>query len=211
VVTEQAYQSTLVHGYKSTDPYCWLEGNDDYQPPAAWQEVIAGSPEDHSARVLASIDEESVARVAMCTNPVFDDPNHGLLSLAEREFIGVVVSSVNACVTCLIIHGYKLGKLIGDHARARRIAINYRTVELSSQERGIADFAVKITEQPGRLEQADIQALRDVGLIDAKIFYIIEIAAMYNLTNRLAAAYGMRTDDDFMAATAPSDWNAKSP
>ena len=203
MTTMNANESTLVPEFTSDDPYCWLSSNDTYQFPAEWLELMADSPEKHSARILASIDEESVARVAMYVNPVFFDPAHGLLSLAEREFIGVVVSSINACVTCLIIHGYKLGKYIGDHSRARRIAINYRTVALSVQERAIADFAVKITEEPGKLEPADLQKLRDVGLSDAKIFYVIELAALYNFTNRVALAYGTRPDDEFMAEIAP--------
>ena len=196
-------EPTLVPTFNVTDPYGWLSGDDQYQWPAEWQELMARSPEKHSARILASIDEQTFARHALYVNPVFDDPAHGLLSLAEREFIGVVVSSINACVTCLLIHGYKLGQYIGDHSRARRIAINYRTVALSVQERAMADFAVKMTEQPGKLEAADLQKLRDVGLSDAKIFYIVELAAMYNFTNRLTAAYGMRPDDEFMAAIAP--------
>jgi uncharacterized peroxidase-related enzyme len=189
--------------FKSNDPYGWLSGDDNYQLPPQWRELMADSPEKHSARILASIDEESFARYAMYVNPAFSDPNHGLLSLAERELIGVVVSSINACVTCLIIHEYKLGKCIGDHSRARRIVINYRTVALSAQERAIADFAVKITEQPSKLEPADLQKLRDVGLSDAKIFYVIEMAALYNFSNRIMAAYGMRPDDEFMAEIAP--------
>jgi uncharacterized peroxidase-related enzyme len=196
-------QNTLVPEFKSNDPYGWLSGNDDYQLPAEWQALMADIPEKHSARILASIDEETFARYAMYVTPVMSDPRHGLLSLAERELIGVVVSSINGCVTCSIIHGYKLGQYIGDHSRARRIAINCRTVALSASERAIADFAVKITEAPGKLEPADIQKLRDVGLSDAKIFYVIELTAMYNFTNRIMSAYGMRPDDEFMAGIVP--------
>jgi len=203
VMTTKASANTLVPEFKSTDPYSWLSGNNNYELPAEWLGLLADVPEKHSARILASIDEESFARYAMFVNTVFEDPEHGLLSLAEREFIGVVVSSINACVTCLIIHTHRLGKYIGDHSRARRIAINYRTVSLSEQERAIADFAVKITEQPGKLEAADLQKLREVNLSDAKIFYVIEIAAMYNFTNRIMSAYGMRPDDEFMAEIAP--------
>lgn len=201
----KANGSTLTPEFKSNDPYGWLSGNDSYQLPAEWQELMADIPEKHSARILASIDEESFARYAAYVNTVFFDPRHGLLSLAERELIGVVVSSINACVTCLIIHQHKLGEYIHDHSRARRIAINYRTVALSAQERAIADFAVKITEQPGKLEAADLDELRKVGLSDRKIFYVIELAAMYNLTNRIMAAYGMRPDDEFMARIAPPE------
>ena len=199
----KASTKTLAPGFMPADPYSWLPGDDNYELPAEWLGLLADIPEKHSARILASIDEESFARYAVFVNTVFEDPGHGLLPLAEREFIGVVVSSVNACVTCLIIHTYRLGKYIGDHGRARRIAVNYRTVALSEQERAIADFAVKLTEQPGRLEAADLQKLREVSLSDAEIFYVIEIAAMYNFTNRIMSAYGMRPDDEFMAETAP--------
>ena len=187
----------------SNEPYSWLAGNPNYELPAQWLDLLADTPEKHSAEILASIDEQSFARYAMYVNPVFEDPNHGLLSLAERELIGVVVSSINACVTCLIIHTYRLGKLIADHNRARRIAVNYRTVGLSLEERAIADFSVKITEHPGRLEPADVQKLREVGLTDSKIFYVIETAAIYNFSNRIMSAYGMRPDDEFMAEIAP--------
>jgi len=203
MTTKQDNETTLVPGFTSNDPYGWLSGNDSYQLPPEWADLLASVPEKHSARVLASIDQDSFARYAMYVNPVFSDPTHGLLSLAERELIGVVVSAINACVTCLIIHEYNLGQCIGDHNRARRIAINYRTVRLSAQERAIADFAVKITEQPGRLEPGDLQKLRDAGLTDSKIFYVIEIAAMYNFTNRIMSAYGMRPDDEFMTQIAP--------
>ena len=185
------------------DAYGWLAGDDSYQLPAEWLALLADIPEKHSARILASIDADSFARYAMYVTPVMSDPGHGLLSLAERELIGVVVSSINACVTCSIIHVHKLGQYIGDHDRARRIGINYRTVRLAAPERAMADFAAKLTEAPSRLEAADLQKLRDAGLSDAKIFYVIEIAAMYNFTNRIMSAYGMRPDDEFMARIAP--------
>lgn len=205
MTTLQADAKTLVPEFRSNDPYGWLSGDDSYQLPPEWLAMMADIPERYSARILASIDADSFARYATYVNPILADPNHGLLSLAERELIGVVVSSINGCVTCLIIHEYKLGQLIGDHSRARRMAINYRTVELSAQERAIADFVVKVTEEPGRLEPADLQQLRDAGLSDAKIFYVIEMAAIYNFTNRIMSAYGMRPDDEFMTAIAPRD------
>jgi uncharacterized peroxidase-related enzyme len=203
VTTMKTRGNTLAREVQTADPYCWLSGDENYQFPAEWLTLMADAPEKHSARILASIDQQSFARYATYVNPVLFDPEHGLLSLAERELIGVVVSSINACVTCLIVHGHRLGQYIGDHGRARRIAINYRTVSMSAQERAMADFAAKITEQPGRLEPTDLQKLRDVGLSDAKIFYVIELAAMYNFTNRVMSAYGMRPDDEFMAETAP--------
>lgn len=193
---------TLTPEFREPDPYGWLEGNPDYQLPPEWVAAIP-VPELHSLRIVNSFDEEGQARAGAYILPVLNDPDHGLLPLAMREFIGVVVSAANSCVTCLIIHGHKLGELIGDHNRARRIAINYRTVKLSAQERAIADFAIKLTELPGRSEPGDLQALRDAGLTDAQIYFIVEVVATFNFTNRITSGYGMRPDDEFMAQISP--------
>ncbi|WP_340265751.1 peroxidase-related enzyme [Sphingobium mellinum] len=196
--------STLVPEFKSSDPYAWLPPADpSYVLPEEWLESPV--PEKHAMKILNPYDIEGNERAGAYMGPAFLDPTYGLLTLAEREFIGVVVSSVNACVTCLIIHGHLLGKYIGDHGRARRIAINYRSVALSEQERVIADYCVKLTEQPGKMEPADLQKLRDVGISDEKIYYIIEMAGMFNLTNRMTSGYGMRPDDEFMQDIAPRD------
>jgi uncharacterized peroxidase-related enzyme len=195
-------KSTLNPKYRSNDPYGWLSCDDKYQMPAEWLEAMP-VPEKHSARILASYDEEGYARSGAYMMPIFFDPKYGLLTAAEREFIAVVVSSINSCPTCLIIHCHRLGECIGDHGQARRIAVNYRAVVLSDQERAIADYCAKITEQPGRMEEADIQQLRNAGLSDAKIYFIIELAAVFNLTNRMTSGYGMRPDDEFMRDSAP--------
>jgi uncharacterized peroxidase-related enzyme len=196
-------QSTLRPDFKSCDPYIWLAPLDpSYTLPREW--LDSPVPEKHAMTTLIPYDVESNARMAAYMGPPFMDPGYGLLSMAERKLIGVVVSSINACVTCLIIHGHALGELIADHDRARRIAINYRTVELSPQERAIADYCVKLTEQPSRMEQSDLQRLRDSGMCDRKIFYVVELAALFNMTNRLTAGYGMRPDDEFMHEIAPA-------
>ncbi|WP_340265848.1 peroxidase-related enzyme [Sphingobium mellinum] len=195
---------TLTLDYKGAgDPYGYLSGVEGYELPQEWVENME-VPELHSTRIIASYNQAGFERSGAYMQPIFLDPEYGALTMAQREFIGVVVSAVNACPTCLIIHSHKLGELIGDHGRARRIAINYRAVGLSRQERAIADYCVKLTEQPGRMEAADVQSLRDTGLSDEEIYYVIETAAVFNLTNRMTSGYGMRPDDDFMASIVPN-------
>ncbi|MGE0308893.1 MAG: peroxidase-related enzyme [Acidimicrobiia bacterium] len=192
--------STLNTAPKNSEPYGWLACPDEYQLP---EQLRPRVPEQGSLRILGYYEEGDLERMAPFIGPIFGDPEYGVLTLAEREFIGVVISAVNCCVTCLLIHTDKLGELIGDHGRARRLSINYRTVSLSAEERAIADFCIKVTERPGRLEQADVQVLRDVGLSDAKIYYVVQTAAAFNFTNRMTSAFGMRPDDDFLARLAP--------
>src|SRR5437867_444046 len=186
---------TLTPEFTGKDPYLWLAGDSSFRMPDEVREQIP-VPEKNSMELLASFDVAGNERSGAYMMPIFFDVYYGLLTLAEREFIGVVVSATNSCTTCLIIHSHNLGEHIGDHSRARRIAINYRAVSLSAEERAIADYCVKLTEQPGRLEASDLQKLRDIGITDAKIYYIIEMAAIFNLTNRLTSGYGMRPDDE---------------
>ncbi|MEJ7935939.1 peroxidase-related enzyme [Sphingobium sp. AN558] len=194
--------ATLHPGYTVPDAYGYLT-------PRAGFEVDPNSlgdlpvPERNAIAILSSYEPDGRGRLGAYVMPIFFDPAYGRLTLAEREFIGVVVSAVNHCITCLIVHTHLLGRYIGDHGRARRIGINYRQVTLSARERAIADFCVKLTSHPGHQEQADMRLLRDAGLDDETIYYVVELAGLFNLTNRTTAAYGMRPDDDFVREIAP--------
>ena len=69
-----AHGNILAPEFQAADPYGWLSGDEDYQFPAEWLKLMADSPEKHSARILASIDEQSFARYATYVNPVRSDP-----------------------------------------------------------------------------------------------------------------------------------------
>lgn len=86
-------------------------GYERYQLPAGRLTLLQDRPEQHSARVLASFDPANFASLAAYTNTVFSDPAHGLLSPVERELVGVVVSALNACVSCLISMSTSSAKL----------------------------------------------------------------------------------------------------
>ena len=185
------------------DPYSWLKGDDDYKLPDEMLATLEGIPEKGSMRVLASLVKDLFENTGPHMGRVLWDPEYSALSLAERKFIGTVVSSINGCVTCLIIHMHVLGELIGDHGRARRLGINYRTVTLSTRERAIADFVTKLTEMPSKSEPADLEKLRDVGLSEEEIYWVTETACIFNYTNRSTSALGFRPDDDYMESLSP--------
>ena len=194
---------TLNSDPRQPDPYSWLKGDDDYELPDEILAALQGVPEKGSIRVLASLAEELFENTGPHVGRVLWDPEYSALSLAERKFIGAVVSSINGCVTCLIIHTHALGELIGDHGRARRLAINYRTVTLSDRERAIADFVTKLTETPSKSEPDDLEKLRAVGLGEQEIYWVTETACVFNYTNRSTSALGFRPDDDYMERLSP--------
>ncbi|MEM7547486.1 MAG: peroxidase-related enzyme [Pseudomonadota bacterium] len=119
------------------------------------------------------------------------------LTKAEREMIAVAVSSLNHCHYCLVAHGAALRQLTGDPALAEAIAANYRHADLPPYQRAMLDFAVKVTTGSALIEEADRQALRDAGFSDRAIWDIAEVAAFFNMTNRMASAVAMRPNDAY--------------
>lgn len=121
------------------------------------------------------------------------------LSAADREMIGVVVSAENRCLYCLIAHGAELRALLGDAVLADTIATDYRRAGLDPRRRAICDFAVKLTRSPSSVEEADVQRLRDIGLSEEDVWDVAEVAAMFNFSNRMASASGMRPNQEYFA------------
>jgi len=114
------------------------------------------------------------------------------LSKLEREMIAVAVSSHNHCYYCLAAHGAAVRTLSGDPVLGELMVMNYRAAALDKRQRGMLDFAVKLTAQPWLIEQADRDNLRSLGFSDRDIWDIAAVAAFFNMSNRLASATDMR-------------------
>lgn len=119
------------------------------------------------------------------------------LSKLEREMIAVAVSSVNRCYYCLSAHGAAVRQLSGDAVLGEMLVMNYRAAELSMRHRAMLDFAVKLTEEPHRIEEADREALRQAGFSERDIWDVAAVAAFYNMSNRMASAVDMRPNAEY--------------
>ncbi|MFN3262597.1 MAG: peroxidase-related enzyme [Pikeienuella sp.] len=119
------------------------------------------------------------------------------LTKAEREMIAVAVSSENHCFYCLVAHSAALRQLTGDPALAETIAANYRMADLPLRQRAMLDFAVLVTKASATIGEADREALRAAGFSDRAIFDIAEVAAFFNMTNRVASAIAMRPNAEY--------------
>jgi uncharacterized peroxidase-related enzyme len=121
------------------------------------------------------------------------------LSKLEREMIAVAVSAQNRCYYCLVAHGAAVRTLSGDPVLGELMAMNYRAARLSERERAMLDFAVKLTAEPWRVEEAERAALRRAGFSDRDIWDIAAIAGFFNMTNRVASATDMRPNSVYHA------------
>ena len=119
------------------------------------------------------------------------------ISKLEREMIAVAVSAVNHCHYCLTAHGAAVRQRSKDPELGEMIAQNYRAANLPARQVAMLDFAVKLTEHPAKMVEADRQALRDAGFTDRDIWDIAATASFYNMSNRMAAATEMRPNREY--------------
>lgn len=119
------------------------------------------------------------------------------LSLLDRELIAVAVSRANGCSYCLVTHGARLRVLLGDPDRADRITRDFRSGGLDPRTTSMLEFAVKVTRSPGSVSARDLARLRRRGFSEEACWDVLETAAMFNFTNRLAAGAGMRPNPEY--------------
>ena len=115
----------------------------------------------------------------------------------EREMIATAVSAVNHCHYCLTAHGAAVRQRAKDPTMGELMAQNYRAAALPARQVAMLDFAVKLTEHPDKIVEADRAALRAAGFTDRDIWDIAAVAAFYNMSNRLAAATEMRPNAEY--------------
>jgi len=114
------------------------------------------------------------------------------LSKLEREMIAVAVSAQNRCYYCLTAHGAAVRGLSGDPVLGELMVMNYRAARLSQRQRVMLDFAVKLTDTPWAVEEADREEVRRAGFTNRDIWDIAAVAAFFNMSNRVASATDMR-------------------
>jgi uncharacterized peroxidase-related enzyme len=119
------------------------------------------------------------------------------LSKLEREMIAVAVSAANHCHYCLTAHGAAVRQRAGDPELGEVIVHNYRAGDLPARQRAMLDFAVKLTEAPDKIVEADRAGLRKAGFAERDIWDIAAVTAFYNMSNRVAAATEMRPNREY--------------
>ena len=121
------------------------------------------------------------------------------LTKLEREMVAVVVSACNRCYYCLTAHGAAVRELSGNPELGERLVMNWRTADLDARTHAMLAFAEKVTLESHRIEEADRQLLRDLGLSDRDIWDLANVAAFFNMSNRAASAVGMEPNPEYHA------------
>jgi uncharacterized peroxidase-related enzyme len=125
------------------------------------------------------------------------------LGAADREMIAVVVSAANGCLYCLVAHGAALRAELGDPVLGERISYDWRRAGFDPRRSAICAYAEKLTLHPREVTHEDLESLLEVGLTVEEAWDVAEIAAMYNLTNRMAMATNMLPNEDYSGQARP--------
>lgn len=132
-----------------------------------------------------------------------------------QETISSYVSILNDCAYSLANHWANARHLIGDDTRADAIerALHDRAPEAVFQgsELALLRYAEKLTLSPGKMEQADVAALRAAGLDDGEILEANQIVGYFNYANRLLNGLGVTTAGDIVGYYAGEDGKAIDP
>lgn len=119
------------------------------------------------------------------------------LSRAEREMIGVVVSSANHCVYCQCHHGAALVNFWKDEKRVVQLRRNYRLLDLETGEKALCEYAYTVTVDPKTAKEKDLTLdLKSTGYSDAAILDATLIIAYFNFVNRIVMSLDVNLEAD---------------
>ena len=119
------------------------------------------------------------------------------LSKGDREMIVTATSAANRCLYCVVAHGAILRIYEKNPLLADQVATNYRKANISTRQRAMLDFALKVCERSDAIEDVDFMALKEHGFSDEDAWDIAAITAFFGLSNRIASFSGMMPNAEF--------------
>ncbi len=84
---------------------------------------------------------------------------------------------------------------------------DYREMDLSSADRALCDYAVKLTRFPGRTDGKDLSSLRAEGFDDGALTIAVQVIGYFNYINRVADGLGV--DPELWMTPGVEEWMAR--
>lgn len=146
--------------------------------------------------------EESSAGDIMSRNPDRFGPlqqfsNHVMraeseLSLVERETLGSYVSALNECDYCFNSHAHIAEAMGLDQRIFGPLLDDIETAPVDARMKPLFSLAKKLTKQPARMIQADIDRIIEAGWSEDTAGDVVVLVAMFNFANRLLDGHGVK-------------------
>lgn len=156
-----------------------------------WQAQRLGEPTEYTQ--LGSLHPELVYE-RLRLYKVVDQLESGL-TYTEKHAVVYVTSVLNQTPHCASGARHKLQlEGVPDELVARLADTPLAAGTGSARLDEIVRYTAILTRSPGDIGERDIDALREVGLSDADIVALNNLAAYYSYTNRVATGLGLRSE-----------------
>ena len=119
------------------------------------------------------------------------------LTKGEREMIVVTTSALNECLYCIISHGAVLRIREKSPIISDQLANNYRKAAITTRQRAMLDFAVKVSQHSNTVNEEDYDTLKAHGFSEGDIWDIGAITAFFAMSNRLANMASIMPNKEF--------------
>jgi alkylhydroperoxidase family enzyme len=93
------------------------------------------------------------------------------------------------------MHATAVRRLTGNEHLGFEFATEWPLYDLDAKTRAVLTYAVKLTDAPGAIEDADIDALRTAGWDEDGIWQASALTSFFNFTGRMEAAAGLPPDE----------------
>jgi len=121
-------------------------------------------------------------------------------SVGDRELMAAFVSRLNECTFCVKAHSAVSATAYGDHNKVDQVLSDLNTAQIELPLRAVLVLLGKLTREQS-VNAEDIRTAMAAGVNTQQIEDAFAICFAFNITNRLADAFGffIPTDDAFEA------------
>ena len=119
----------------------------------------------------------------------------GALERRQKEYIFLAVSARNLSTYCVTAHCEIVRMLKLEGPEPEQIAIDHTLTKIPLRDKALINFAIKLSEAPTEIGEADIATLRTFGFSDRHILEAIVMTAFARQANLVA--FGLGTVPDF--------------
>ncbi|MBT7951297.1 MAG: peroxidase [Gammaproteobacteria bacterium] len=117
--------------------------------------------------------------------------NASELEVRQRELIAAFVSGLNECSYCYGAHS-KISDSFGfPESLIKALLEDIDSSSLDSKLKPLFKYLQKITQNPGRVVQSDVQLCIDAGWSERAIEDAMAVCALFNMVNRIVLGYGL--------------------
>lgn len=123
-----------------------------------------------------------------------------LWSVGDRELMAAYISRINECAFCIKAHSAVSALAYDDIDKIEKVFADLKTAPIDPQLRATLAMLGKLTREH-HINADDIQAVMTAGVSPQQIEDALAVCFAFNVTNRLADAFGffVPSDDAFEA------------